>query len=154
MDPANLNMLIELARAAADAAAARHAQCRESCEAARRQLEVLRGYARDYDRRAQTTLSQGVDVAAQNNLRAFVAKLARAIELQSAEVARREQQAAAAAAELAQMNSRLMSLQKLAERRARQIRQKEARREQRTLDDLGRAGRDSRFGADSFALKW
>jgi flagellar export protein FliJ len=154
MDSANLNMLIELARAAADAAAARHAQCRESCAQARRQLEVLRGYARDYDRRAQATLSEGVDVAAQNNLRAFVAKLARAIELQSAEVARREQQVAAAAAELAQMNSRVMSLEKLAERRERQVRQKQARREQRTLDELGRAGRDSRFGADSFALKW
>jgi flagellar FliJ protein len=154
MDFANLKMLIELARAAADAAAARHARCQQACEQARQQLELLRGYARDYDRRAQATLTEGVDVAAQDNLRAFVSKLARAIELQSAELARREQQLAAAAAELAQMNSRVMSLQKLAERRERHDRQKQARREQRALDELGRNGRDSRFGAEGFALKW
>lgn len=154
MDPANLNMLIELARAAYDAAAAKHAQQLESCAQARRQLDVLRGYARDYDRRAQVTLSQGIDVVAQDNLRAFVARLARAIELQSAEVARREQALAAAAAELGQMKSRLMSLEKLAERQARAAQRRQARHEQRALDDLGRVPRNSSFGADAFALKW
>jgi flagellar export protein FliJ len=90
MDSANLNMLIEMAKTARDAAAAKSAQARVQVEQARQQLDLLKGYARDYDRRSTATLSQGVDPAAQNNLRAFVAKLGRAVEIQQLELKHRE----------------------------------------------------------------
>ncbi|MCS7100920.1 MAG: flagellar export protein FliJ [Burkholderiaceae bacterium] len=153
MDPANLNMLIELARAAHDAAAARHAQCTEACAQAQRQLELLHGYQREYGRRAQDTLSHGIDAAAQGNLRAFLQRLQTALAEQTREVARREQQRAAAAADLAQARARLARLEKLAQRRARAVQQRQARREQRALDELARRGQDSRFGPQGLALK-
>jgi flagellar FliJ protein len=152
MDSANLNMLIELARAARDAAATRCAQARVSVEQARQQLEVLRGYARDYDRRSMATLSQGVDPAAQDNLRAFTGKLARAVEIQQAELTRRESQLAAADNELAQMRARMGSLEKLAQRQQRSAQQQAQRREQRTLDEIAnRIRRNSGFGAEELA---
>jgi flagellar FliJ protein len=149
MDSANLNMLIELARTARDAAATRCAQARVQVEQARQQLELLRGYAREYDRRSMATLSQGVDPAAQNNLRAFVGKLTHAVEVQSAELTRREAALAAADSELLQMRTRLGSLEKLAARNEQAAQTKERRREQRTLDEMAsRTRRNTGFGSN------
>jgi len=141
MDTANLAMLIELAVTSRDAAAARRAQAAASLAQARSQLDVLRGYARDYERRAQTTLTQGVDMAAQNNLRAFTAKLQQAIEAQQLEVERRAAALAAADEALQQAQRRLKSLQALEHRRLADARQTLARREQKTQDELAQSGR-------------
>jgi flagellar export protein FliJ len=149
MDSASLSMLIELAKTARDAAATRCAQARLQVEQARQQLELLRGYAREYDRRSMATLSQGVDLAAQNNLRAFVAKLSTAVTIQQEEVARREQALGAADAELVQMRTRLGSLEKLAERNEQSAQIQERRREQRTLDEMARrTRRNTGFGTN------
>lgn len=149
MDSTNLSMLIEMARTARDAAATRSAQARVQVEQARQQLELLRGYARDYDRRSMATLSQGVDPAAQDNLRAFVAKLSRAVEIQQVEVARREDALRAADADLQQMRVRLASLEKLAERQQQDAQAKERRLEQRSLDEMAnRIRRNTGFGAN------
>jgi flagellar FliJ protein len=150
MQNANLAMLIELAVTSRDAAAARRAQVAVSLAQAQAQLEVLRGYARDYDRRAQNTLTHGVDVAAQNNLRAFAAKLEQAIETQRLEVQRRERALAGADEELQQMQKRVMSLKTLAERQLADARQKLARREQKTQDELAQAARERPLAAS----KW
>ncbi len=149
MDSANLTMLIEMAKTARDAAATRSAQARVEVEQARQQLELLRGYARDYDRRSMATLSQGVDLAAQNNLRAFVAKLTRAVEIQEIEVRNREGALATADAELAQMRMRLSSLEKLAARQHQTAQTQERRREQRALDEMSnRMKRNTGFGSN------
>jgi flagellar FliJ protein len=149
MDSANLSMLIEMAKTARDAAATKNAQARLQAEQARQQLDLLKGYARDYDRRAMATLSQGVDPAAQSNLRAFVAKLARAVEIQELEVKQRDAALAAADAELAQMRTRLSSLEKLAARQQQTAQAEERRREQRTLDEMSnRIKRNSGFGTN------
>lgn len=149
MDSANLGMLIELARTARDAAAARSAQARLSAEQARKQLELLRGYAKDYERRSLATLTQGVDPAAQDNLRAFVDKLGRAVQMQEAELARRDAQCEAANAELVQMRTRLGSLEKLAERNEKAAQLKAVRHEQRSLDEMAnRLRRNTGFGAN------
>jgi flagellar export protein FliJ len=149
MDTASLSMLIEMARTARDAAAARCAQERMQVEQARKQLELLRGYAREYDRRSMATLSQGVDLAAQNNLRAFVAKLTRAVEIQQLEVKNREAALAAADDELTQMRTRLSSLEKLAERHEQSEERKARRREQNTLDEMAnRSRRNTGFGSN------
>lgn len=149
MDSANLSMLIEMAKTARDAAATKSAQARLLVEQARQQLDLLKSYARDYDRRSMATLSEGVDLAAQNNLRAFVAKLTRAVEIQQIEVSHREAALAAADGELAQMRMRLSSLEKLAARQLLSVQDKERRREQRTLDEMSsRIKRNTGFGTN------
>jgi len=139
MDAHSLRMLIELATTSRDAAAARRAQAQAQVAQAQAQLDQLHGYARDYDRRAQTTLTEGCDIAVQSNLRAFTAKLKRAAEQQSAEVARRQQVLGAAEAELAQMQRKLKSLEALAERKLAGERQVQARRDQKSMDEIARA---------------
>jgi flagellar export protein FliJ len=149
MDSANLSMLIEMAKTARDAAANRCAQARLLVDQGRQQLELLRGYARDYDRRSMATLSQGVDLAAQNNLRAFVARLTRAVEIQQSEVGHREAALATAEAELVQMRTRLASLEKLAERQEQTAQGKARRHEQKNLDEMAsRLRRDTGFGSN------
>lgn len=150
MQTSDLAMLIELAVTSRDAAAARRAQAAASLAQANAQLEVLRGYARDYERRAQTTLTNGVDVAAQNNLRAFAAKLEQAIEAQRLEVQRRTAALAAADEELQQMHKRAKSLQALAERRRADARQQLARREQKSQDEIARSARDRPLAASEY----
>lgn len=150
MQESNLAMLIELAVTSRDAAAARRAQAATALAQAQAQLELLRGYARDYERRAQTTLTQGIDMAAQNNLRAFAAKLQQAIDAQRLEVQRRADALAAADEELRQMHKRVKSLQALAERRLADARQALARNEQKTQDELAQSGRERPLAAS----KW
>ncbi|MCU0951687.1 MAG: flagellar export protein FliJ [Burkholderiaceae bacterium] len=136
METHNLRMLIELAVTTRDAAAVRRAQAQTQVAQAQAQLDTLNGYARDYDRRAQTTLSGGCDIAVQSNLRAFADKLKRAVEQQTAELARRTQVLAAADAELLQMQRKLKSLEALAERKRESARLVAARREQKTMDEM------------------
>lgn len=150
MQTSDLGMLIEVAVTSRDAAAARRAQAAASLAQAQAQLEVLRGYARDYERRAQTTLTQGVDMAAQNNLRAFTAKLQQAIEAQRIEVQRRTAALAVAEDELQQMHKRVKSLQALAERRRADARQRLARREQKTQDEIAQSPRDRPLAASEW----
>jgi flagellar export protein FliJ len=138
MEPANLQMLIELAATARDAAAVRHAQATQALEQARGQMDTLRSYARDYERRAQNTLTQGCDLAAQNNLRAFNGKLQQAMQAQSAELERREAALAAATDELNAMQRKFKSMQALADRRSEAARQTASRREQKTQDEMAR----------------
>jgi flagellar FliJ protein len=138
MELTNLTMLIELARAARDAAATRRTQLQMQREQARAQLDVLRGYMRDYERRAQATLSGGCDMAAQNNLRLFCGKLAQAIDAQQLEVRRREQALAAGDAELLQLQRRLKSLEALQNRQRQAAHRGERRREQKASDELAR----------------
>lgn len=138
MELSNLRMLIELATTSRDAAAVRCAQAQGHVTQARQQLDTLRGYVADYERRGQATLSEGCDIAVQSNLRAFAAKLKRAVEQQSAEVERRRQVLAAAEAELAQMQRKLTSLQTLAGRQAETLRLHAARREQKATDETAR----------------
>ncbi len=150
MHAPDLAMLIELAVTSRDAAAARRAQAATSLAQAQAQLDVLRGYARDYERRAQTTLTRGVDMAAQNNLRAFMARLQQAIDAQALEVQRRTAALAAADEELQQMQKRVKSMQALAERRRADARQRLARHEQKTQDEIARSARDRPLAASEW----
>ena len=136
MDATSLRMLIELATTARDAAAAKRAQCAAAVEAARQQLKLLQGYAADYDRRAQVTLANGADIAAQNNLQAFAGKLQRALEQQGNETRRREQVLAVAEHEFIESQRKLKSLQALQERGLAQARQAAVRREQKAVDEM------------------
>ena len=138
MDAHSLRMLIELATSSRDAAAARRAQVQLQLTQAREQFETLQRYARDYERRAQSTLSDGCDIAVQSNLRAFAAKLKRAVDQQSGEVTRREQLLAAADTELMELQRKLKSLEALAERQRESQRLVAVRREQKLTDEMAR----------------
>ncbi len=135
MDATNLRMLIELATTARDAAGAKRAQAAAALEAARQQLATLQGYVADYAQRAHSALAQGGDIAAQNNLRAFSAKLGKAIEQQRNEVARREQVLAVAEHEFNEAQRKMKSLQALQARGAEQARVVAQRREQKRVDE-------------------
>jgi flagellar FliJ protein len=143
MDTTNLAMLVELARTARDAALTRSAQLQQQLTQARQRLDVLRQYARDYERRAQGTLAQGCDLAAQSNLRAFAAKLAQAIEVQQADVAQREQQIAHALREAQAAERKLASLQTLGQRQHEAQALVTQRREQKATDDLAQRARSA-----------
>lgn len=136
MDATNLRMLIEMAAVARDAAGAKRAQAAAAADAARQQLITLHGYASDYEQRAKTVLGDGGDIAAQTNLRAFTAKLFKAIEQQRNEVTRREQVLAAADRDFLEAQRKLKSLQALQTRAAEQARTVAQRREQKLLDEL------------------
>jgi flagellar FliJ protein len=136
MDATNLRMLIELATVARDAAGARRAQAAAAADAARQQLITLHGYASDYEQRAQTVLAHGGDIAAQTNLRAFTAKLLKAIEQQRNEVTRREQVLAVADRDFNDAQRKLKSLQALQARGTEQARVVAQRREQIVVDEL------------------
>lgn len=138
MDNHNLRMLIELAATARDGAAARQAQVHAQLMQADAQLQTLRGYARDYQGKADDALRRGCDIAAQGNQRAFLARLDQAIAQQGDEIQRRTRLMNAAAAEVAQFQRKLKSLEALAERKRLAQRLASERREQKTMDELGR----------------
>jgi flagellar FliJ protein len=139
MDAINLRMLIELAAAARDAAAARRAQAGAALDGARQQLKQLEGYAAEYERRGQRTLAVGTDIAAQDNLRAFAVKLQQAIAQQRGEIERRALVLEQVAGELAQAQRKLQSLRALQDRAFDAARQRQGRLEQKLLDELSQA---------------
>lgn len=136
MDPTNLQMLIELAAASRDGAAAYLAQTQQNLAQAHSQRAALQGYAHEYANRARRHSQQGIDPAAQANWRAFDGKLDDALVQQTREVERREAQVHVAEREFMDMQRRLKSLEALAARRHESIRQTTARREQKHTDEI------------------
>lgn len=141
MEAHSLALLMELAAGARDAALARRAELQQRATQAAAQLDVLRGYARDYGRRASAQLANGCDPAAQLNSRAFANKLDQALAAQEAEVRTREQQLVAGDEELHAAQRRLKSLQALAERRATAERDRAQRLDQKQTDEIARNAR-------------
>jgi flagellar FliJ protein len=150
MEPHNLSMLISLAAAARDAAAAQRAQAQGALKAARAQLDVLHDYARDYARRASEQLASGCDRMAQTNARAFGGRLDEAIAAQMLELQRREQQVTSADAQWRELSSRVQRLELLAARREEAVRERARRQEQKLTDELARTAalRRTPLGAD------
>lgn len=138
MEAHTLAMLISLATAARDSAAAQRARVQQQVDAARAKLDALHEYARDYTRRAQRQRSNGFDVMAQENAFAFGGRLDAAIAAQLQEVQRREKQLERAHAQWCEQAQRLQRLELLAARRADAARLHEERREQKHNDEMAR----------------
>ncbi len=136
MEPTNLRMLIELAVASRDGAAAQLAQARAHLSQAQTQLNALHHYAREYSGRAQQHAHRGIDSATQANWRAFDSKLSAAIAQQGREIERRQALVSAAQNEFSELQRRLKSLETLATRQLELARQKTVRREQKHTDEL------------------
>jgi flagellar FliJ protein len=139
MDAHSLAMLISLAIAARDAAAGRRAQAQRQLDAARSQLDLLHGYARDYAQRARDQLAAGCDPVAQTNTRAFGGRLDEAVGAQLQELQRRETQFARADEQWRELTSRVQRLELLAARRALAAREAAQRQDQKHTDELARA---------------
>ncbi len=138
METHNLQLLISLAVTARDSAAAQRAQAQRQLDAARTQLDVLHGYARDYARRARDQLAGGCDAMAQTNARAFGGRLEEAIAAQLQETQRREKQLASNDAQWRELSSRVQWLELLAARRDEAARETARRLEQKLTDELAR----------------
>lgn len=136
MEPTNLRMLIELAIASRDSAAAQLAHTRQQVTQAQTQLSALHNYAREYSTRAQQQAQKGVDPATQSNWYAFENKLKQAIAEQGREIERRQALVLTAQNEFNEMQRRLKSLETLAARQLEVVRQKTARREQKQTDEM------------------
>jgi len=140
MDDTTLATLISIATRARDAAAAEHGQAQQRARRAQAAQRQLQGYAEEYERRARTQRSQGLDAAADGNQRAFDARMQQALQAQARDVAAAAAAVDRTAAQLAQREQRLRTLEKLAERRRAEALQLEARREQKLNDEFaGRA---------------
>jgi flagellar export protein FliJ len=150
MDAHSLSMLISLAAAAHDSAAAQRTRAQQQLDAAVSQLELLRGYASDYAQRAQRQRVDGCDRMADGNARAFGGRLDQAIAAQLQEVERRENALQRAHAHWRDMSQRLQRLELLAARHAEAARLRADRREQKHNDELARlaAQRRAASGAD------
>jgi flagellar export protein FliJ len=141
MQTHSLTLLMELATTARDAALAQRGQLQQRVAQAAEQLDVLRGYARDYGQRSRAQLAAGCDPAAQLNFRAFAIKLDQAVAAQENELRAREQQLAAGEQELQRAQRRLRSLQALAERREAAARVRAQRIDQKRTDEIARTAR-------------
>ncbi len=144
METHNLNMLISLAVTARDAAAVERARAQQQVNAARAQLEVLHSYVNDYAQRAQQQLSDGCDVVAQRNTRAFGGRLDQAIEAQLAELKSREAQLGRADSQWRELAQRVQRLELLVTRREQAARVTAGRREQKSTDEFARAAAQRR----------
>lgn len=138
MDAQSLSMLISLAAAARDSAAAQRTRAQQHLDAAVSQLDLLRGYARDYAQRAQRQRFDGCDRMAEGNARAFGDRLDEAIAAQLQELERREDALQRAHDHWRDMNQRLQRLELLAARHAEAARLRADRREQKHNDELAR----------------
>jgi flagellar FliJ protein len=135
MNSTQLNTLLDLARIARDAAAARQARLEQQAQLAREHLQTLAGYSNDYAARLQARAGDELDPAAQSNQRAFLAKLKLAMQTQQREIDAREKASAEARCELAACQRKLKSLETLIERRAQDELRRSARRDQRHTDE-------------------
>ena len=136
MNPATLQVLIERARSASDAARARHAGAVRAAEQARAHFDLLRQYTAEYEDRARYHAGDSRDLQAEENRRRFQGRLGVAVDAQRREVEVRERALCATAEQVTSCQKKLKSLQTLARRQEAERLQVEARRDQKRTDEF------------------
>ncbi len=132
-----LNSLADLRRKQMDEAARELGQRQARAMQAAQQLQQLEQYLHDYRLGLQhRSLQQGMPAASWQNYQRFMAMLERAIAEQRAAVERVERLVQAGRQEWQEQRRQAKSIDTLLERRARQVAQREARREQRLTDEF------------------
>jgi flagellar FliJ protein len=142
VNPDTLALLVERAKEATDTAQLRFANLQRLVEQARKHLEVLRQYAREYDERATCRPGDLRDPSAQQNQMSFLARLQQAIATQEREMDIRQGSASAAATELAQCRKKQKSLETLLQRQIESLRLVQARRDQKSTDEFAQRAHD------------
>jgi flagellar FliJ protein len=136
MDERLLRLLIERATDHRDDAATRAAEARRHRDDAERTLRTLTDYREESLSRAPVRAGGAVGTEQLQGAARFDARLVAAIHQQYREHADRQKAADTRDAALAERQRRLTALQTLEERRARETAQRDARREQRALDEF------------------
>jgi flagellar FliJ protein len=128
--------LQDLAEGRRDRCAQRLAEARTSCDTARRKLEMLVDYRRDYDTRLARSAHEGIDAAKLRGYRTFLANLEQAIGQQSELVGAAEQKLARAEEAWRAEQRSVDSFRVLDGRRMSALAQEADRREQKLLDEM------------------
>lgn len=131
-----LDTLIEQSRKARDQAGRTLADDRNSEQQAALQLDTLQEYRREYQRKLQDALVQGVNVTSLHNYQRFIYSLDHAIDNAGNNLRQHNDKVDSSKQSWRQRQKRLSSYDTLADRRATRQRQHEAKQEQRQTDEL------------------
>ncbi len=141
--PFRLQTVLELAARRLDVATAELQKLRARLQQAQDKLDQLHGYRSEYEASLAATLTQGLPADRLRDFQAFLAKLARAIEAQGAEVVRCRQTWEEEHQRWLQLRNREQALQVLRARHEHSESVRDARIEQKQQDEFAlRRGRD------------
>jgi flagellar protein FliJ len=127
--------LKEIASQRCDAQARKLSAATRERDDARRRLETLESYRRDYQARLAEASHRGIDLEALRNYRAFLSQLERAIGQQNEILAGAERSVVGATAQWLGQRRRMQSFQTLDTRQLAAHARDEARREQGLTDE-------------------
>jgi flagellar FliJ protein len=130
-----LQLLLQQAERARDAAQARHAQAHAQAQHAALQAEQLVQYRDEYRRRAPALQGRQANIELVRCHQGFMQRLDQAIAQQQQQLQALRQQAESERALLLERETQLAALRRLAERRAQEARRAGARREQDQNDE-------------------
>lgn len=130
-----LNTVIDLATDKQHQQAERFANSQQYCQAQRQKLEELQQYYREYAASGVSSPSL-LDLQRLQEQRLFIAKLAKAIELQKQNLLRAEQAVTAERQQWLRARQHHLSLEKLQQRYVGEEQRAEQSREQRQADEL------------------
>jgi flagellar FliJ protein len=133
--PFSLQSVMDLARNDADAATIRLGQAMQRLQDADRKLKTLLDYRDEYQAKFRDSVTTGIDSAGWQNFHRFLAKLDAGIEAARAHADTLRGAARHAQDEWQEHQRRLKAYHVLAERHERAEANRDARREQREVDD-------------------
>jgi flagellar FliJ protein len=131
-----LDTLIELATTATDEAAKRLGNAIRACEDTEKKLQLLMQYRDDYAARFQANLATGLTTAGYRNFQLFMDKLDTAIAGQQQIVADAQQRVGNEKTAWQTNERKRMSYDTLATRANKQVQLKEAKRDQKQMDEF------------------
>ncbi len=130
-----LDTLIELAQRDTDDAAKRLGLALRGVEDAQQKLQMLLGYRDDYARRFEQALGAGMTPMAYRNFQAFLDKLENAIRGQNEVLNHAQRKSAGEKAAWQECERKRMSYSTLNDRAAQELLKKEAKRDQKSMDE-------------------
>ena len=146
--PFSLQPVLELMQSRADDATRRLAQLIAAENDARSKLELLQQYRSDYATRFQQAAGNGLSPAEWRNFQDFLGRIDEAIEQQGRALGMQKTRTAAGQAHWQEQRVKLKALDTLSERHRAMEMQREARQEQKQLDEFaarspGASGRNA-----------
>ncbi len=139
--PFRLQTVLELAARRLDVATGELQKLRARLQQGQEKLDQLQGYRAEYEASLAAALTQGLPADRLRDFQAFLAKLARAIEAQGAEVARLRQAWEEEHQRWLRLRNREQALQVLRERHEHSESVRDARVEQKQQDEFALRGR-------------
>jgi len=139
--PFSLQAVLDLVQTRADDATRRLAQLIAAENDARSKLELLQQYRGEYASRFQQAASNGISPAAWRNFQDFLARIDEAIEQQARAVGLQQTRTAAGQEQWKEQRVKLKALDTLSQRHRAVESVREARQEQKLLDEFAARSR-------------